>query len=563
MSESDVVSDISEVPVSEPRDANTVLIFDTTLRDGEQSPGATLTPEEKLEIAKQLSKLGVDIIEAGFPAASPGDLAAVRRIAETVGREGRLGKDGQLRPPPVIAGLARATRSDIDKAWEAVQPALRPRIHTFIATSDIHIKHKLRMTREQVIARTREMVAYAKQYCEDIEFSPEDAGRSDPDFLVEVLATAIEAGATTLNIPDTVGYTTPQEFGNLIQYLREHTPGAEKVVWSVHCHNDLGLATANTLAGLQAGARQAEVTINGIGERAGNTALEEVVMALWVRRSFYGLDTNIITQEIYRTSEMVSRYTGMVIQPNKAIVGANAFAHEAGIHQDGMLKHKRTYEIMDANTIGLSQSRLVLGKHSGRHAFRVKLEEMGYRLSDEELNEAFMRFKELADKKKTVTDADLEALVADQLYQPPETWIIENVQVQSGNTLIPTAVVRLRNAATGEVFTEAGFGTGPVDAMYQGINRIVQVPNRLIEFSLKAVTEGLDAQADVTLRIEAELPSAPEDVANAAHRHRIFSGRGLDTDIVVASAKAYIQALNKLIATRAEKESTIAVVAQE
>lgn len=559
MSESDVVSDISKVPVSEPHNPDTVLIFDTTLRDGEQSPGATLTPQEKLEIARQLSHLGVDIIEAGFPAASPGDLAGVRHIAETVGQEGRLGKDGQLRPPPVIAGLARATRSDIDKAWEAVQPALRPRIHTFIATSDIHIKHKLRMTREQVLERTREMVTYAKRYCQDVEFSPEDAGRSDPDFLVQVLATAIEAGATTLNIPDTVGYTLPEEFGHLIRYLREHTPGADNVVWSVHCHNDLGLATANTLAGLQAGARQVEVTINGIGERAGNTSLEEVVMALWVRRAIFGLETRIITQEIYRTSEMVSRYTGMVVQPNKAIVGANAFAHEAGIHQDGMLKHKRTYEIMDATTIGLSQSRLVLGKHSGRHAFRVKLEEMGYHLSEKELNEAFIRFKELADKKKTVTDADLDALVADQLYQPPETWVIENVQVQSGNALIPTAVVRLRNASTGEVMTEAGFGTGPVDAMYQGINRIVKVPNRLIEFSLKAVTEGLDAQADVTLRIEAESPTLPEEVTSGSRRRRIFSGRGLDTDIVVASAKAYIQALNKLIATRAEEESVLTV----
>ncbi|NPA90604.1 MAG: 2-isopropylmalate synthase [Chloroflexi bacterium] len=555
--EKDVV-DISDIPAAEPHDPNVVLIFDTTLRDGEQSPGATLTPEEKLEIAYQLSRLGVDIIEAGFPAASPGDLAAVRRIAETVGREPRPGKDGRLRPPPVIAGLARATKSDIDKAWEAVQPALRPRIHTFIATSDIHIQHKLRMTREAVIERTREMVAYAKQYCDDVEFSPEDAGRSDPEFLVQVLAAAIEAGATTLNIPDTVGYTLPEEFGNLIRFLRENTPGGDRVIWSVHCHDDLGLATANTLAGLQAGARQAEVTINGIGERAGNTALEEVVMALWVRKSYFGLDTNILTQEIYRTSEMVSRYTGMVIQPNKAIVGANAFAHEAGIHQDGMLKHKRTYEIMDAETIGLHHSRLVLGKHSGRHAFRVKLEEMGYHLSPEELEEAFRRFKELADKKKTVTEADLEALVADQIYQPPETWVIEAVQVQSGNNLIPTAVVRLRNASSDEVFTEAGFGTGPVDAIYQGINRIVQIPNRLIEFSLKAVTEGLDAQADVTLRIEAEVPASPGP-NDQAPRRQIFVGRGLDTDIVVASAKAYIQALNRLLATRTAEESTIEV----
>ncbi len=527
-----------------------VLIFDTTLRDGEQSPGATLNADEKLEIARQLARLGVDIIEAGFPAASPGDLAAVKRIAETVGREPRVDKHGNPAEPPVICGLARANKDDIDKAWEAVRPAKYPRIHTFLATSPVHMKYKLRMTPEEVIERVREMVAYAKQYCDDVEFSPEDAGRSDPEFLYRVLAVAIEAGATTINIPDTVGYTTPEEFGKLIADIRENTPGAKDVIISVHTHNDLGLATANALAGVQAGARQVECTVNGIGERAGNTSLEEVVMALYVRQQIYELDTNIITTEIHRTSDMVSRYTGMLIQPNKAIVGANAFAHEAGIHQDGMLKHKRTYEIMDASLIGLSHSRLVLGKHSGRHAFRKRLEDMGYRLSDEELNKAFKRFKELADKKKIVSDADIEALVADEVYQPKETWELVNVQVQTGTNVIPTAVVTLRNLDTGEEITEAGFGTGPVDAMYQGINRIVGAPNRLVEYVVQAITEGMDANGDVTIRIAVPDSEGYKYTPQGRPRRRIFSGRGVDTDIVVASAKAYMQALNKLLAAK-------------
>ncbi|HEY63619.1 MAG TPA: 2-isopropylmalate synthase [Caldilineae bacterium] len=547
----DVQDDVGDVQ-------DTVLIFDTTLRDGEQSPGATLHLAEKLDIARQLSRLGVDIIEAGFPAASPGDLEAVRRIAETVGND--LDERPQGRPP-VIAGLARANKDDIDKAWEAVQAAAYPRIHTFIATSDIHIKHKLRMTREQVLERTREMVAYAKQYCDDIEFSPEDAGRSDPEFLYQVLAVAIEAGATTLNIPDTVGYTTPEEFGALIRGIRENVPGIENVIISVHCHDDLGLAVANSLAGVQAGARQVECTVNGIGERAGNAALEEIVMALYVRRPYYKLRTNIVTTEIHRTSDMVSRYTGILVQPNKAIVGANAFAHEAGIHQDGILKHRRTYEIMDASTIGLSESRLVLGKHSGRHAFRAKLEAMGYHLSDEELNQVFRQFKELADKKKVVTDADLEAIVADRLYQPPETYSLEAVQVQCGRPSIPTAVVRLKRLSDGAVFTEAGFGTGPVDAVYQGINRIVGVPNKLVEFSIQAITEGLDAVGDVTIRIEATEPVGEQESATGGRGRRVFTGRGVDTDIVVASAKAYMQALNKLLAAKQGIEPTISVAA--
>lgn len=536
-----------------------VLIFDTTLRDGEQSPGATLNIQEKLEIARQLSRLGVDIIEAGFPAASPGDLDAVRQVAETVGREPRVDKFGRAAPPPVIAGLARANHHDIDAAWQAVKNAARPRIHTFLATSPIHMEHKLKMAPEQVVERVRDMVGYARSLCADVEFSPEDAGRSDPRFLYQVLAVAIEAGATTLNIPDTVGYTVPEEYGKLIRDIRENTPGGKNVVISCHCHNDLGLATANTLAGVENGARQVEVTVNGIGERAGNTSLEEITMALYTRHQVYEVDTNIVTQEIHRSSDMVSRYTGMVVQPNKAIVGANAFAHEAGIHQDGMLKHKRTYEIMDAGTIGLSQSKLVLGKHSGRHAFRVHLEEMGYRLSEQDLDDVFRRFKDLADKKKVVTDADLQALIGDELYQPPEVWQIEDVQVNCGTNVIPTAVVRLRNVETGELVTDAGFGTGPVDAVYAGINRLVGAPNRLVEFVIQAIDQGMDAVGDVTIRIEADELVGTVERAQGGRGQRVFSGRGIDTDIVVASARAYMQALNKLLAAKEERESVVAL----
>ena len=541
-----------------------IVVFDTTLRDGEQSPGATLNTEEKLDIARQLARLGVDIMEAGFPAASPGDLEAVQRIANTVGRTPRMGKDGKVAPPPIVTGLARANKNDIDKAWEAVQGAVRPRIHTFIATSDIHMEHKLRMSRDEVLETVGDMVQHAASLCNDVEFSPEDAGRSDREFLVQVLSVAIQAGATTLNIPDTVGFTTPTEFGELIRYLRENVPGGEDVIFSVHCHNDLGLATANTLAGLINGARQAEVTLNGIGERAGNTSLEEVVMALYVRGQNYGLDTNIVTSEIHRASDMVSRYTGMVIQPNKAIVGANAFAHEAGIHQDGMLKNKRTYEIMDASTIGLHQSKLVLGKHSGRHALSRKLESLGYHLTREELNEVFTRFKDVADKKKTVTDADLEALVGDEIYQPKELWELVNIQVQCGTNLIPTAVVTARNSETGEVVTDAGFGTGPVDAVYQGINRVIGVKNTLVEFLVQAVTEGIDATGDVTIRIEVpDRSMGYKETAQGRPRRRLFSGRGVDTDIIVASAKAYMQALNKALALEGDDASAVNIGADE
>jgi 2-isopropylmalate synthase len=517
-----------------------VRIFDTTLRDGEQSPGATMTSAEKLEVARSLARLGVDIIEAGFPAASPDDLEAVRRIAVEVGNPA----DGTR--PPVICGLARATRGDIDKAWEAVRPAARPRIHTFLATSEIHMQHKLRMSREQVVMRVREMVAYARSLCPDVEFSPEDAGRSDPEFLYYVLGEAIQAGATTLNIPDTVGYTLPDEFGALIAGIMQNTPGVERCVVSVHCHNDLGLATANTLAGIRAGARQAEVTINGIGERAGNTALEEVVMALHTRPHDFNLATGIDTAQITRVSKLVSNYTGIAVQPNKAIVGANAFAHEAGIHQDGMLKHSQTYEIMRPETVGASRSKLVLGKHSGRHALKARLISLGYALAEAEIDQLFERFKALADKKKTITDADIEALVSDELYQPRELFTLDGLQVACGTMGMPTATVRLRDPDGGQ-HVQACVGTGPVDAAYKAIDAVVQAPNTLEEFVVHAVTEGIDALGEVTVRIKSQSPEMTLDAQKEIDQPRTFGGYGADTDIVVASAKAYLAAINKLL----------------
>jgi 2-isopropylmalate synthase len=523
---------------------NYVRIFDTTLRDGEQSPGATMTSVEKLEVARSLARLGVDIIEAGFPAASPDDLAAVKRIALEVGHPGRA--DGLPVRPPIICGLARANKTDIDKAWEAVRHAARPRIHTFLATSEIHMRYKLKMDREQVVERVAEMVAYARSLCEDIEFSPEDAGRSDPDFLYLVLEQAIKAGATTLNIPDTVGYTTPEEFGRLIAGIVKHTPGIDNCIVSVHCHDDLGLATANTLAGIAAGARQAEVTINGIGERAGNTSLEEVVMALHTRRPVFALNTGIDTTQIMRVSKLVSNYTGIVVQPNKAIVGANAFAHEAGIHQDGMLKHNQTYEIMRPETVGLTHSRLVLGKHSGRHAFKSRLVEMGYALNEAELDKAFVRFKDLADKKKIITDADLEALVADEFYQPREVYVLDGLQVACGTMGMPTATVRLRGP-DGSLRLVAAVGTGPVDATYKAIDEIVKAPATLLEFSVHAVTEGIDALGEVTVRIQGKNGSHTVDAQKETRQARTFGGHGADTDIIVASAKAYLAALNKML----------------
>ncbi len=521
-----------------------VRIFDTTLRDGEQCPGATMTSAEKLEVARALARLGVDVIEAGFPAASPDDLAAVRAIAEGVGQrsvEGRPSSD-----PPIVCGLARASRGDIDRAWEAVKNAAHPRVHTFLATSELHMKHKLRMTPAEVLTRVSDMVAHAKSFCEDIEFSPEDAGRSEPAFLYEVLARAIQAGATTLNIPDTVGYTTPDEFGALIRGIRENVPGVGDVIISVHCHNDLGLATANALAGIFAGARQAEVTINGIGERAGNTSLEEVVMALATRKAKFDLRTGIDTTQLFRLSRLVSTVTGMVVQPNKAIVGANAFAHESGIHQDGMLKHQATYEIMRPESVGVTQTSLVLGKHSGRAALGARLAELGYSFDNEALDRIFIRFKALADRRKAVADADIEALVHDDAKPGDELYSLEGLQVACGTQGMATATVRVRSP-DGGVRVHAAVGTGPVDAAYKAIDALLDAPAELLEFSVRSVTEGIDALGEVTVRVQG---LGERDTKNAQHEvpsAPVFHGNAADTDIIVASAKAYLKALNRML----------------
>lgn len=508
-----------------------IRIFDTSLRDGEQAPGASMNSAEKLELARALSRLGVDVIEAGFPAASPDDLAAVQSIATEVGRN-RV--DGRPQAePPIICGLARCTRNDIEAAWSGVKGAKHPRIHTFLATSDIHLQHKLRMSREEMTAKAVEMVKFAKTLCDDIEFSPEDAGRSDPKFLYQVLEAVIKAGATTLNIPDTVGYTMPDEFGALIAGIIEHTPGAKDVIISVHCHDDLGMAVANSLAGLRAGARQAEVTINGIGERAGNAALEEVVMAIRTRGEKIGLSTGIDATQLCRISKLVSRNTSYPVPPNKSIVGANAFAHESGIHQDGMIKNALTYEIMRPEDVGAAQTMLVLGKHSGRAAFSKRLTELGYPLEGEALFKAFNEFKKLADRKKAVHDADLVTLASDERNTVPELWALENLQVVCGTTGLPTATVRLRGP-DGAFQTQACIGTGPVDATYKAIDAIVKVPVTLLEFGINGVTEGIDALAEASVRV----------------RHgdqRSSHGHGADTDIVVASAKAYIASLNQVL----------------
>jgi len=511
-----------------------IIIFDTTLRDGEQCPGATLNIEEKLAIARQLARLGVDVIEAGFAFASPGDFEAVKKIAQTVGTE-----DG-----PIICSLARAIREDIKAAAEALKPAVHGRIHTFISTSDIHLQYQLKKSRAEVLAIAEEMVAYAKSFIDDVEFSPMDAVRTEPEYLYQVLERAIAAGAITINIPDTVGYTTPSEFGNLIRGIKENVPNIDQAVISVHGHNDLGMVVANFLEAVKNGARQLECTINGIGERAGNAALEELVMALHVRRQYFNpylgrpADseeplTNIDTRQIYKTSRLVSNLTGMLVQPNKAIVGANAFAHESGIHQDGVLKNKLTYEIMDAQLIGLTDNQIVLGKHSGRNAFRTRLKELGFELSDTELNKAFLKFKDLADKKKEISDWDLEAIANDEMQSSAEIFRLELVQVSCGDRARPTATVTLRTP-DGEELTDAAIGTGPVDAVYKAINRVVNVPNQLIEFSVQSVTAGIDAIGEVTIRLRYE--------------DRVFSGHAANTDIIVASAQAYVNALNRLYA---------------
>ncbi|RZB35207.1 MAG: 2-isopropylmalate synthase [Desulfobacteraceae bacterium Eth-SRB1] len=494
-----------------------VIIFDTTLRDGEQSPGASMNAAEKLRIAMQLEKLGVDVLEAGFPAASEGDFEAVSSIA------GRL-KNTE------IAALARTSKKDIERAWGAISNAAKPRIHTFIATSDIHMDYKLRMTRDEVVKKAVEAVKYAKSFTDSIEFSAEDASRSDRDFLCRVFEAVIGAGATTINIPDTVGYAIPQEFADLIKYVMAHTPNIHKAIVSIHCHNDLGLATANTLAAISAGARQAEVTINGIGERAGNTSLEEMVMALHTRPNYIPLSTSINTEQIYPTSRLVSMITGIIVQPNKAIVGANAFAHEAGIHQDGMLKNPMTYEIMKPDTIGLSASKLVLGKHSGRHALRSHLKDLGYDLSDEELQLVFKKFKELADKKKTITDEDLEVIVTEGILRTTDIFCLEYLHVISGTTVLPMASVKL--TINGRSAQGAGYGNGPIDAAFNTIAKLTGTGSELLRFSVSALTGGTDAQGEVTVRLN-------EDGL-------ISLGRGADPDIITASAKAYINGLNRL-----------------
>jgi len=499
-----------------------VIIFDTTLRDGEQAAGGTLNIQEKLQIAKQLEKLGVDIIEAGFPISSPGDFEAVRLIAKEV-------------PTPVICALARAHPDDIDRAWEAVREAEHPRIHVFLSASDIHLLHQLKKSREEILQTSADMVARAKRYTDDIEFSPMDASRAEPEYIYQILAAVIDAGATTVNIPDTVGYAIPDEFGKLIGGIFQNVPNIKQAIVSVHCHNDLGLAVANSLEAVKQGARQVECTINGIGERAGNASLEEIVMAIKTRKDFFDLTTDVNTVQIYKTSRMVSELTGFSIQPNKAIVGANAFRHESGIHQDGVIKMPITFEIMDPKTVGIPASSLVLGKLSGRHAFKERLAELGYSLNEEDLNRAFSAFKEVADKKKNVTDRDIESLIAEEQRTVSEVYHLDRIQVSCGDRGIPTAAVRLV-APDGQVLADAALGTGPVDAMYKAINRLVGVPNVLTEFAVKSVTEGIDAIGEVLIRVESEGIS--------------YTGRGADTDIIVASAKAYINALNRLLSAK-------------
>ncbi|MBO8141686.1 MAG: 2-isopropylmalate synthase [Firmicutes bacterium] len=498
-----------------------IRIFDTTLRDGEQSPGVSLNVQEKLEIARQLERLGVDVIEAGFPVASPGDLQAVQAIAKEV-------------RGPIIAALARANRVDIERAAEAVRYAARPRIHTFIATSDIHMRYKLRKSPDEVVEMAVAAVRYAKQFVEDVEFSAEDATRSDPDFLCRIFRAAIEAGATTINIPDTVGYTTPPEYARLIRYIKENAPVPDGVVISVHCHDDLGMAVANSLAAIEAGADQVEGCINGIGERAGNASIEEIVMALKTRQDHYGAETGIITEHIYRTSRLVSTLTGMTIQPNKAIVGDNAFAHESGIHQDGFLKERTTYEIMTPESVGIGQSRLVLGKHSGRHAFRVRLQEMGYDLSEEKVQRAYERFIELADRKKHVTDRDIQAIVEEEFVRIPELFALDYLHVTSGTSTLPTATVRILKG--GEPREEAATGDGPVDAVYRAIDRVTGIETNLVSYALHGVTSGKDALGEVTVQIR--------------DNGHVYAGRGTSTDVIEASARAYLQALNKLVYDR-------------
>ena len=510
--------------------ADKVLIFDTSLRDGEQSPGVAFNIHDKLEIATQLQKLGVDIIEAGFPASSPGDFEAVKAVAAQV-RESR------------IAGLARAVQRDVDLCAEAIKDAASPRIHVFISTSDVHLMHQLAKDRDSVREMAKAMVARAKGYVEDVEFSPMDATRSEWEYVYRMLEDVIEAGATTVNIPDTVGYTTPEEFSAFIHGVMENVRNIHKATISVHCHNDLGLAVANSLSAVRSGARQVETCINGIGERAGNAALEEVVMAITTRSDFFNLETNVKTRELYRTSRLVSDLTGMPVQPNKSIVGANAFRHQSGIHQDGILKMRETYEIMDAKEIGWpAGSEIVLGKLSGRHGFKARLDDIGYELTTEEFERAFAAFKELADKKPEIDDRDIEAIVGEERRSEDETYKLDTLEVTSGNQQTPTATVSL-STPDGRTLKHTATGTGPVDAAYQAINALVGIENDLTEFTVKSVTEGIDAQGEVIVRISCE--------------GRTYTGRGADTDIIVAAAKAVLQAINRALSVQRPEDSQV------
>ncbi|HSD80542.1 MAG TPA: 2-isopropylmalate synthase [Solirubrobacteraceae bacterium] len=512
-----------------PPDPDRVLIFDTTLRDGEQSPGISLNTAEKLEIAQQLARLGVDVVEAGFPIASPGDFEAVRAIARQV--EG-----------PIVAGLARANPADVERCWEAVRDAARPRIHTFVSTSDIHIVHQLQATREDVKGLARASVAQAKTHLDDVEFSPMDATRADVEFTAEVIAIAIEEGATTINVPDTVGYAMPDEYAAFLRRLYQLVPALSGVTLSVHCHDDLGLAVANSFAGVLAGARQVECAVNGIGERAGNASLEEIVMLLRTRQADVGLRTGAVTTEIARTSRLVSRLTGYPIQPNKAIVGRNAFAHESGIHQDGVLKERSTYEIMDARTVGLEDvESIVLGKHSGRHALRQALANLGFQVDGQALNTAFRRFKEIADKKKHVTAMDLEALVTDELREELASYTLEWFDVEAGSRRPPYATVGVRTPEGGEV-SGSFTGDGPVDAIFRAINAATGLDARLREFRVDAVTGGEDALGETSVVVELQGQTA--------------AGQGVATDILEAAGRAYVRALsNALRKARAAAES--------
>ena len=499
-----------------------VIIFDTTLRDGEQSPGFSMNTMEKLEMARQLARLNVDVIEAGFPISSEEDFGATREVARQV---------GTLEGAPTICGLSRVGLGDIDRCWEAVKYARKARIHTFVATSDIHLKYKLRKSRAEVLKASVEAVRHARGYCEDVEFSPEDASRSDFEYMCDVLSAVIEAGARTINIPDTVGYAIPREWGERIARIREKVQGIDNVVLSVHCHNDLGQAVANSLTAIMNGARQVECTVNGIGERAGNASLEEIVMALHTRKDFFGADTRVRTEEIFKTSRLLSHVTGIHVQPNKAIVGENAFAHEAGIHQDGVLKEKLTYEIMRPEDIGRPANKLVLGKHSGRHALAARLKDLGFDVDGGDLDRAFRKFKDLADRKKEVFDEDLIAIVTDEATHGPETYALEYLHVISGTGVVPSATVKLRRED--QVFQDSGVGDGPVDAVLAAMEAITGLKGRLLDYSLRSATSGKDAIGEVSMKIDFD--------------GTVVSGRGSSTDVIEASARAYLSALNRVV----------------